>query len=102
MQVGGVDETLGDLSGVDDFDLVWTLLEHGASVDFTDRPMYNVRDHFGERLTLRDPTAHVESLRRILVKHGLDEVDQARVIALHMPWYGRRITDVLAERAAGR
>jgi hypothetical protein len=31
-EVGGLDETLGDAPGIDDYDFIWTLLEHGASV----------------------------------------------------------------------
>jgi glycosyltransferase involved in cell wall biosynthesis len=98
LAVGGVDETLGDLSGVDDYDLIWTLLERGATVGFAQGSAYNVRDHHGPRLTLRAPAEQVRSLRRILVKHGLDAAAQAEIIALHRPWYGRRISDVIAER----
>ncbi len=78
LNAGGVDETLGDRSGVDDYDLLWTLLEGGASVGFTDRAVYNVRDHHGVRLTLRPPEEHLASLVKILTKHGLDEAGSGR------------------------
>ncbi len=97
IDVGGVDESLGDLSGVDDYDLVWTLLERGASVGFTDEPHYNYRDHTGIRLSLRGADEQMVSLRRILDKHGLTAEEQERVVPHHKPWYGRRITDVLAD-----
>ena len=61
LEVGGLDESLGDLPGIDDYDLIWTLLEHDAGVAIVETSLYNYRDHDGERLTLRDAgqaTAH--------------------------------------------
>jgi len=101
LDAGGVDETLGDRSGVDDYDMLWTMLERGASVGFTDRAVYNVRDHYGVRLTLRPPEEHLASLVKILTKHGLDDATQAEIIPMHMRWFNRRLTDVLAEDAKG-
>jgi len=100
LDVGGVDETLGDVGGVDDYDLIWTLIERGATVGFTERGVYNVRDHYGVRLTLRPLEEHRAALRRILSKHGLDERAQDELMPLHERWYSRRLTDVLAEDAA--
>jgi len=98
LAVGGVDETLSDLAGVDDFDLVWTLLEAGARVAFTDAPQYNMRDHAGERLTLRPRADQEAALRRILDKHGVsDTAEREEIIARHARWYGRTISSVLAE-----
>lgn len=39
--VGGLDETLGDSPGIDDYDLIWTLLEHDASVGIVGDRLYN-------------------------------------------------------------
>ena len=100
LDAGGVDETLGDCSGVDDYDLIWTLLERGASVGFTDRAVYNVRDHYGDRLTLRPQEEQLASLVKILTKHGLDEEERSALIPQHMRWFSRRLTDVLADDAA--
>jgi hypothetical protein len=101
--VGGVDETLGDLSGVDDYELLWRMLEAGASVAFTHRPLYDVRDHAGERLTLRAREKHIESLNRILDKHNIHDASlRAELTALNEPWYGRTLSEVLAERRTGR
>src|SRR5262249_25965847 len=52
LAAGGVDERIG-LTGADDYDLIWTLLERGASVGVLPRRLYNYRDHFESRLTLR-------------------------------------------------
>lgn len=101
LAVGGVDETLGDLSGVDDYEMVWRMLEAGASVGFTATPHYNLRDHRGERLTLRPPADHLDSLNRMLDKHHVvDPAARNAIIAAHVRWYGRTISDVLDEDAA--
>lgn len=97
IEAGGIDESLGDLSGVDDFDLIWTLLEKGASVAFNDHPVYLVRDHGGDRLTLRGADEQLVSLRRILDKHDVDPSARAEIERFHTPWYGRTITEVLSE-----
>lgn len=96
--VGGVDETLGDLAGVDDFDLPWCLLERGASVAFVERSLYHGRDHPGERLTLRDRATALASLERILEKHRVPEADRPRLLASHGRWYGRMIEATLIDR----
>ena len=72
LDVGGVDETLGDLSGVDDFEMVWRMLEAGASVAFTAGSHYRVRDHPGDRLTMRSSAEQLVSLGRMLDKHAVD------------------------------
>jgi glycosyltransferase involved in cell wall biosynthesis len=103
LAAGGVDETLGDLSGVDDFDLVWTMLERGASVGFTVAPAYDMRGHGGGRLTMRPVAEQSLSLERMFDKHGVDPFTRDRLRPLHQRWYGRREGDVLAEegRSAG-
>lgn len=86
-QAGGVDEHVG-LTGPDDYDLVWTMLENGASVSMTGRPCYNYRDHFGQRLSLRSREDQVRDLRRILAKHGVRGRERDAVIARRGHWYG--------------
>ena len=58
LNVGGVDEHVG-LTGCDDYDLIWTMLERGATVHVLERPLYNYRDHGEERLTLRSREAQI-------------------------------------------
>jgi len=93
LAVGGLDETIGDLAGVDDFDLPWTLLERGATVAFVGRSLYHVRDHPGERLTMRPKEARLAALDRILTKHGVPDDERAVVRAEHGAWYGRTIRE---------
>jgi GTPase SAR1 family protein len=102
MEVGGLDESLGDFPGIDDFDLIWTLLERGASVAIVEASLYNYRDHHRERLTLRDADQAVRTMGRILDKHGLAGDEKQRVLALHAPWYGRPVHVVHAEMARER
>lgn len=87
--VGGVDEALGDLAGVDDYDLIWVLLEHGASVDIVEQFCYNRRDHAGDRLTTRPPEESLAVLGRILDKHGVLGVERERLLRAKARWFGR-------------
>jgi glycosyltransferase involved in cell wall biosynthesis len=89
--VGGLDETLGDTPGIDDYDFVWTLLEHGATVALPGRSVYNCRDHPGERMTLRDPVAKGVTLLRILEKHGVVGAERDDIYRRHVRWYGRTL-----------
>jgi len=102
IEVGGLDESLGDLAGIDDFDLIWTLLEHGASVAVVEESLYNYRDHHRERLTLRDADQAIRTMGRILDKHGLADGEKQRVLALHAPWYGRPVHIAHAEMKGQR
>jgi glycosyltransferase involved in cell wall biosynthesis len=86
-EVGGVDEQVG-LTGPDDFDMIWTLLERGASVAIVAEQLYNYRDHSGERLSLRSVEAQVGDLRKILDKHGVHGAERAKIIAWHSAAYG--------------
>ncbi|MEM1113360.1 MAG: glycosyltransferase family A protein [Pseudomonadota bacterium] len=87
LEVGGVDPGIG-LTGADDYDLPWTMLERGASVAMVPEPQYCVHDHDGTRLTLRDPDLQIADLRKIFAKHGVasDEVEQ--LIEIKRRWYG--------------
>jgi glycosyltransferase involved in cell wall biosynthesis len=87
LAVGGVDETIG-LTGPDDFDLPWTLLEQGATVSLIPDQLYNYRDHEGERLTLRSAEAQVQDLSRILDKHAVGGEERERIVRRHSLSYG--------------
>lgn len=88
LEVGGVDETVG-LTGPDDFDLIWTLLERGATVSALSSPLYNYRDHFGQRLTMRKRSRQALDLLKILDKHGVQGEERRRLIAHHSIAYGQ-------------
>lgn len=87
LAVGGVDADVG-LTGADDYDLPWTLLEHGASVGFVERALYGYRDHDETRLTLRDREVQVRDLRRVLAKHGLAAEEIERLVRRKEKWFG--------------
>jgi glycosyltransferase involved in cell wall biosynthesis/GT2 family glycosyltransferase len=98
LRVGGLDETIGSAPGIDDFDLIWTLLENGASVAIVEKQLYHYRDHDGERLTLQDKELLHANLRKILRKHGVWDADTAaEIISRHAPWYGRLMHQVIEE-----
>lgn len=87
LKIGGVDPNIG-LTGADDYDMVWTLLEAGASVKLIPEFLYIMRDHHETRLTMRDQNAQVADLRKILAKHGIcdDEIEQ--LVEVKKKWYG--------------
>lgn len=89
--VGGVDEKVGDFAGVDDFDLIWVMLEHGATVGIIEESLYNYRDHDGDRLTLKDRASRVADLEKILLKHRVSGAERRRLIASHSHWFGDTI-----------
>jgi glycosyltransferase involved in cell wall biosynthesis len=100
LEAGGLDEALGNTPGIDDYDLIWVLLEHSASVKVIERSLYNYRDHNGERLTLADPAEMTETMRKILRKHRMPEVELEQRLASSARWFGRPIQEVLS--AAGK
>ena len=87
LAVGGVDPEIG-LTGADDYDLIWTLLEHGASVKLVPEPLYHYRDHDGLRLTLRNQEDQIRDLRKILAKHRVTPEETERLVAQKAKWYG--------------
>jgi glycosyltransferase involved in cell wall biosynthesis len=87
-RAGGVDETIGNTPGVDDFDLIWRMLEQGASVGIVPAALYNYRDHEDLRLTRRDRAEMLATFQRILDKHSLSSRERRRVLAIHSPWFG--------------
>ena len=96
-EVGGVDESLGNAPGIDDYDLVWTLLERGATVGMTSRPFYNFTIHDGERLTMRNREEQIRTLGKIFDKPGLHGEERERRLAEHARWFGRPETEVWEE-----
>lgn len=90
-----MDESIG-VTGPDDYDLIWTMLEHGASVSIVEKSLYNYRDHEGERLTLRSREDQVRDLEKILDKHGVPDCEKKELIKKHSKWYGEPIYRVLA------
>lgn len=95
LQVGGLDESIGNYPGIDDFDLIWTLLEHGATVGIVEEPLYHYRDHTGERMTLADPEERTRNLEKILRKHRVPEPEIPEIVARHARWFGRPIYEVM-------
>ena len=94
LEVGGVDDRIG-LTGVDDYDLLWTLLENGASMSIVEDPLDNYRDHDNSwRLSLQDPVTQLNNLERILDKHKYAEADRRQVRQQHGRWYGKTISQV--------
>ncbi len=87
LDVGGVDPSIG-LTGADDYDLPWTLLEHGATVRVIAEPLYHYRDHDGERLTLRTQDEQIQDLRKVLAKHKVGPEDTGRLLAEKARWFG--------------
>jgi len=91
----GLDETLGNYPGIDDYDFVWTLLEHGATVAFVEKRLYHYRDHDGERLTLADPEQAIRNLEKILKKHGIVGEEAEKLIKRYARWFGRPVYQVM-------
>ena len=101
LAVGGLDETLGDAPGIDDYELLWTLLERGATVALTERAAYNYRVHDGQRLTLSDRDEQLRVLGRIFDKHGVTGADRERALGAHVRWLGRLEYVVAVEWSQG-
>ena len=98
LDIGGLDENIGNFPGIDDFDLIWTLLEHDASVSIIEHCSYHYRDHEGDRLTLSDPAKMTENLKKILRKHGVPAEQVPNIVQRHARWYGRPIYSVMGAR----
>jgi len=88
LEVGLLDENIGDCA-VDDFDLIWTLLEHNAQVHLVEKYLYNLRDHDGERLTMRSKDEMTSTVGRILEKHGITGKEKKDLIAKKSVWFGK-------------
>ncbi|KAA3622612.1 MAG: glycosyltransferase [Proteobacteria bacterium] len=94
LDVGGVDRSIGT-AGADDFDLIWTLLDAGASVAIVEEPLYCYRDHGETRLSLREPAVQIRSLQRILDKHGVYGSWRQRILESHGQWFGAPIASII-------
>jgi len=101
LRAGGLDETIGNFPGIDDYDLIWTMLEHQATVAIVERRLYNYRDHREERLTLAEAREAAFNMEKILRKHGVDPERAEQLLKDHSRWYGRPIHEVLAEDGLG-
>jgi glycosyltransferase involved in cell wall biosynthesis len=92
----GLDETIGNGPGIDDYDFIWTLLEQNSCVAIVEAQLYNYRDHDGERLTLADPHLLQNNLRKILQKHMVSEPEMRPIIKRHARWFGQPIYKVMS------
>lgn len=95
--VGGVDESIGDSPGVDDFDMIWCMLDRGATVAIVEEALYNYRDHPGERLTTRKRDEMLATFNRILDKHGVTGRDRELLVEGHSHWFGKPIQTAYQE-----
>lgn len=95
IEAGGLDESIGNFPGIDDYDFIWTLLERGATVAIVEKRLYNYRDHDADRLTLADPAQAARNLEKILRKHGIAESEIPALVRNAARWYGRPIYRVL-------
>ena len=102
LEVGGLDESLGDSPGIDDYDLLWNLLEHGASVSIVEKSLYNYRDHAGDRLTTRRREDMIATMKRILAKHHVAGQRAEELLAQHAKWFGRPMHEVMRDAAEVR
>jgi len=97
LEVGGVDPAIGR-TGPDDYDLLWVLLENGATAAVVEKCLYNFRDHTeGWRLTLQSASEQLANLERIFDKHKLPSELRPGIRARHGRWYGRSIAQVRLE-----
>jgi glycosyltransferase involved in cell wall biosynthesis len=101
LDVGGVDENIGNV-GPDDLDLMWSMLELGATVSIVEEEVYGCRDHDGVRLTLRPKQEQITDLNKIFDKHGVVGNERERLSEAHARWYGRTLWDTVnADRRTG-
>jgi hypothetical protein len=98
LEIGGVDETIGNV-GPDDFDMIWSLLEHDATVAIVEEEVYACRDHAGARLTLRPRDSQIGDLEKILDKHGMSGAERRDLIDRHARWFGKTLQEVMRSRS---
>jgi glycosyltransferase involved in cell wall biosynthesis len=96
LEIGGVDILIGK-TGADDYDMIWCLLENGATVSLLEEPLYHVRDHSKQRLTLRNADDCQRDISAILDKHGVTGTEKKKLLSDHGQWCGRKIFDVIDE-----
>jgi len=100
-EIGGADESLGNFPGIDDYDMIWTMLEHRATVALVAESLYNIRDHRSERLTLKNPQESIRGLERILRKHGIGDDEAPGIVQRHSRWYGIPVNEAYRRIKAG-
>ena len=100
-EIGGADESLGNFPGIDDYDMIWTLLEHRATVALVAESLYNIRDHGSGRLTLKNAQESIRGLERILRKHGIGDDEAPAIIQRHSRWYGMPVNEAYRKIKAG-
>jgi glycosyltransferase involved in cell wall biosynthesis len=101
-EIGGADESLGNFPGIDDYDMIWTLLEHRATVALVAESLYNIRDHGSGRLTLKNAQESIRGLERILRKHGIGDDEAPGIIQRHSRWYGMPVNEAYRKINAGK
>ncbi len=97
-EVGGVDERIG-VTGADDYDLVWSMLDNGSSVTVVEDRLYKYRDHSEERLTLKAPEIQIRSIGIILSKHQVEGCERQRLLESHSKWFGKSLRDVISQQS---
>jgi len=100
-EIGGADDSLGNFPGIDDYDMIWTLLEHRATVALVAESLYNIRDHGSERLTLKSAQESVRGLERILRKHRIGDDEARGIVQRHSRWYGMPVNEAYRRIKAG-
>ena len=98
LRAGMLDESIGNYPGIDDYDLIWTLLDHGASVGIVEERLYNYRDHDGDRLTLANAREAALNLEKILRKHGIPAEEIHGYVQSASKWFGKPIYKALGLR----
>ena len=94
LEAGGVDTTIG-ATGPDDYDLLWSMLELGASATVIERALYNYRDHNENwRLSLKPAAQQNANLEKILTKHDVPEKMRPTIRRKHVRWFGKTIEQV--------
>lgn len=93
LEVGGIDKKIG-LTGADDYDFIWTMLEANATVSILNRKMYHIRDHTEERLTLRNRTDQIRDLNKIYDKHNFIGPQRDKLIEKKARWFGKTLYEV--------
>ncbi len=84
----GLDETLGQSPGIDDYDFIWTLLEQGATVGICEKYLYHYRDHSGPRLTLSPKEEMIQTMQKILEKHHVPPEKAKALLDKKKRWFG--------------
>src|SRR5262249_32267305 len=97
-EVGGVDESIGDSPGMDEYHMIWVLLEQRATVRVVPKFLYNYRDHSLQRNTLRMKRPVVlANLAVILSKHGLPRAERKELIDRYRIWFGKPLHTVVEQ-----